>query len=180
MCLCLGSWLSAGESLWKTSLLSQLNSVSRETDACWQRKMLLFLLVERCCDIKATPAGVVWVYKRCVMSFISPPAICLDGENQNVFLLPMMGKVCQPLFVCLSWKSQIYALIVAEEEIEIAKNSFICSISNQSGVCIVGIFPCLCVINMERLRSLNAHLYRRLNRPNKAKTFIYSMSSVTV
>lgn len=99
--LCLGSRLSAGKSLWKTSLLSQLTSVSRETDACWQRKMLLFLLVEQCCDIKATPAGVVWVYKRCVMSFISPPAICLDGENQNVFLLPMMGKVCQSLFVCL-------------------------------------------------------------------------------
>lgn len=128
VCLCLGSLLSAGKSLWKTSLLYQLTPVSRETDACWQRKMLLFLLVERCCDIKATPAGVVWVYKRCVMSFISPPAICLDGENQNVFLLPMMGKVCQPLFVCLSWKSQISTLIVAEEEIEIAKNSFICSL----------------------------------------------------
>lgn len=116
--LCLGSRLSAGESLWKKSLPSQLTSVSRETDACWQRKMLLFLLVEQCCDIKDTPAGVIWVYKRCVMSFISPPAICLDGENQNVFLLPMMGKVCQPLFVCLSRKSQICALIVAEEEIE--------------------------------------------------------------
>lgn len=72
----------------------------RETDARWQRKMLLFLLVERCCDIKATPAGVVWVYKRCVMSFISPPAICLDWANQNVFLQPVMGKVWQQLFVC--------------------------------------------------------------------------------
>lgn len=100
--LCLGSRLSAGESLWKNSLPSQLTSVSRETDACWQRKMLLFLLVEQCCDIKDTPAGVVWVYKRCVMSFISPPAICLDGENQNVFLLPMMGKsASRCLFVCL-------------------------------------------------------------------------------
>jgi len=102
--LCLGSRLSAGEWLWKKTVPSQLTSVSGETDACWQRKMLLFLLVEQCCDIKDIPSGVVWVYKRCVMSFISPPAICLDGENQNVFLLSMMGKVCQPLFVCLSRK----------------------------------------------------------------------------